>query len=619
VGADVVAAPPDSDTQRPSSRPSDLAVGLRLLAYVRPHWRIAAPLALTLVAEVGFDNLYPLGVKYLVDTAVGLGDATLFVTLLAALGVLFVIATSAGVGREHLSAALGARCTRDLRARLFEQLLHLSAGFYANREVGDLMARFSTDLAPVEHGIDRSLPHAVYSVLGVIVGVPLLFWLDWHLFLVTLVVLPISLLGPRLLGARATGQTYARKDLEGRLAGTIQEVLSGYHVIRAFGLEPSTRARFDRQLATLARASQRATFLQRLIVRTSYMGVMLGQMVIIGVGAYLVLQGTTTVGSLIGFIGVLIGLADAVRGVASSIPEWLQATAGMRRIEELLTVRPQISDAPDALALPPIQHAIRFDRVSFSYAGDRRALADVSLTILAGQRVAVVGRSGSGKSSIFNLLTRFYDPTDGSVSIDGHDLRRVTQASLRAQLGVVFQESFLFKGTIRENIALGKLGAMDAEVEDAARAAQIHDLVASWPHGYDTEVGERGAQLSGGQRQRVALARAILRDPAILLLDEATSALDPVTEAAFDETLATLAAGRTVVSVTHRLSGVVRADQIFVVDGGRLMEHGTHEMLLALGGTYAAMWRQQQEGLITSDDGISVEIAPASVEQRRSA
>jgi len=421
----------------------------------------------------------------------------------------------------------------------------------------------------------------------------------------------MSLIGPRLLGPRATQAAYRRKQLEGQMASTAQEAISGHNVIRALGLEPTSQFQFERQLAALARASYRATFLQRLVSRTSYIGVTFGQIAIIGLGALLVFQGLMTIGSLIGFIALLINLGNSVDSVAKVVPEWLQATAGMRRVDEVLSEEPEVRDAPGATALPRIGRDIRLDHVSFSYIGERMSLRDVSLSIQAGQQVALVGRSGSGKSTVLSLLTRFYEPVEGMVAVDGHDLRTVTQESLRAQMGVVFQEAFLFNGSVRDNIRLGKPDANDAEVEAAARAAQIHDVIASSPRGYDTDVGERGGRLSGGQRQRVALARAIVRDPAILLLDEATSGLDPATESAFNRVLAELARDRTVVSVTHRLSGVVHADQIFVLNSGQLVERGTHPELLAANGTYARLWRLQQEGLAISPDGRSAEIAPA--------
>ena len=583
---------------------------LAILRYLRPHRQIVALLVMTLLVEVAFDSVYPLGVKYLVDAAVTQQDAALFTKMLLALGLVFLVAAAAGVAREYLSARLGARAMWDLRARLFRHLQSLSASFYTQHESGDLLSRFSSDLTVIENAFVRAWPLAVYSGLGLLVSATLLVILDWRLALVSFVALPFSVIGPRLLGPRATQTGYERRTAEGQMMSTAQETIGGHLVIRAFGLQRLSQERFEQRLSTLARASQRAGFLQRLVARTSYIGVTFGQLAVIGAGTFLVFQEQMTVGTLIGFIGLLITVSGMVGGVTSAVPEWLEAVGGMRRVEDLLVEQPKVRDLPRAVPLPRIQRGIRLEGVGFSYDGASFALRDVSLSIPAGGAVAFVGRSGSGKSTIFNLLTRFYEPTEGSVSIDGRDLRTVTQESLRAQMGVVFQETLLFGGTILDNIRLGKPDATRAEVETAARASQIHDLLASWPRGYDTQVGERGGRLSGGQRQRVALARAILRDPALLLLDEPTSALDPVTEAAFNETLAHIGRGRTVVTVTHRLSSVMRADRIFVMQDGRLAEKGTHAELLALGGSYAQMWRRQHEGLAISRDGRRAEIAP---------
>src|SRR5438046_581452 len=278
------------------------------------------------------------------------------------------------------------------------------------------------------------------------------------------------------------------------------------------------------------------------------------------------------------------------------VPSLITATGGLQRIEDLLTRRPRVVDARGAQHLPRLAKEIRFEDVSFSYNGEQRQLDHISFTILAGETVAFVGPSGAGKSTILSLLARFYDVTTGAVTIDGHDLRRVTQESLRAQIGLVFQDTFLFNATIRDNIRMGKLDAADAQIEAAARAAEIHDLIMSLPRGYDTPTGELGAWLSGGQRQRIAIARAILRDPAILILDEATSALDPATETAIIATLKRIARHRTVVAVTHRLAAIHHADRIFVVDSGCVVEDGRHHELLHRGGLYHELWWKQSHG-----------------------
>ena len=332
----------------------------------------------------------------------------------------------------------------------------------------------------------------------------------------------------------------------------------------------------------------------KLVGTASSSGVVLVQLVALGVGALLALEGSLTVGTLVAFISLLASVnKDAYNLTKKVAPSLIGATGGLQRIEDLLGQRPQVVDVPGAHPLPRLAREIRFADVTFSYNGGQSQLDHVSLTIPAGETVAIVGPSGAGKSTILSLITRLYDVTAGAVTIDGHDLRQVTQDSLRAQIGVVLQETFLFNTTVRENIRLGKLDATDAEIEAAARAAEIHDLIVSLPQGYDTPTGELGGLLSGGQRQRIAIARAILREPTILILDEATSALDPATEAAIIATLERLARKRTVLVVTHRLAAVQHADRIFVVDSGCVVEEGRHHELLDRRGLYHELWWKQ--------------------------
>jgi ATP-binding cassette subfamily B protein len=336
------------------------------------------------------------------------------------------------------------------------------------------------------------------------------------------------------------------------------------------------------------------------------------QLLVAGVGAWLAARGSLSVGALVAFLGLLSVVGRNAYELSKRVlPDVVAASGGVQRLEELLNEMPALSDSPGAMTLPRPVQSIRFENVTFGYTGQAAALNGVTLHIPVGQYVAFVGPSGSGKSTLLNLLMRFYDSTTGQITIDGYDIRQVTQESLREHMGVVFQESFLFDTTIRENLRFARPDATDAELEQAARAAEMHTAIVGLPYGYDTLAGAAGGELSGGQRQRLAIARALLRDPAILLLDEPTSALDAATEAAIGATLERLARERTIIMATHRLASVVSADRIFVLDGGQLVESGTHAELLAQQGHYSQLWHKQHAAT-GNDNGRAAPVAQAT-------
>ena len=579
----------------------------RCLGYLRPYRGQAALIFVGLSLELAFYVSLPLSFRFLIDRAIIPRDARLLALILAGLAGVFALAALAGVVKDFLLARVVARVLNDVRLAMFAHLQRLSTAFYARASTGDLVARFSSDLATLEIVLARALPTLIYASLQVVISGLLLFWLNSRLALITLAALPVCVLGPRLLARRATDASYQRRQREAAVLSAVQENIGAHAVVRAFGLQDERRARFAEQLDALGTVTARSSYLGSLVGKTTDVGVNLVQLSIIAVGAWLVFRDQLEVGALFAFIGTFVNLGLAISNLSQMLPILLQATTGMRRIDQLLDEPVGVRDAPDAVPAPRLSREIRLDRVGFSYTGEQRNLDDVSVRIPAGHSVALVGGSGSGKSTVLTLITRFYDPQQGSVTIDGRDVRGVTQASLLAQIGIVSQETVLFDTTIRENLRLARPRATDAEVEAAAQGAEIHDFILSLPQGYETMVGERGGRLSGGQRQRIALARAILREPAILILDEATSALDPATEAGIQRTLERLARERTVISVTHRLSTAVRADTILVLDRGRVVERGTHAELLALGRVYHRLW-QHQSGFVFSEDGQRAEV-----------
>src|SRR5437867_9588831 len=571
-----------------------IGVMRRALAYWRPYWVQGVLIVLAMLLQQGFNTFLALSLKLIIDTALPARDGMLLLWILAGLAGGFIVALIANLCADYLTARVSANILNDLRLKMFSHLQRLSMDFFARAQTGNIVAHFSSDLADIEKGLTSRLSDAVLALIGLLVNVPLLFWLDWRLALVPTAALPLTAVGTRLVTPRASKATYQLKQAQGQLASTVQEHVLAQPVIKVFGLQRATLARFQHQLADLARRTVRANFLTQLVGTASSSGVVVVQLVALGVGALLALEGSLTVGTLVAFISLLSSVnKDAYNLTKKVAPSLIGATGGLQRIEDLLSQRPQVVDAPGAHPLPRLAREIRFDDVTFSYNGGQSQLDHVRFTIPAGETVAIVGPSGAGKSTILSLITRLYDVTAGAVTIDGHDLRQVTQDSLRAQIGVVLQETFLFNTTVRENIRLGKPEATDAEIEAAARAAEIHDLIVSLPQGYDTPTGELGGLLSGGQRQRIAIARAILREPTILILDEATSALDPATEAAIIATLERLARKRTVLVVTHRLAAIQRADRIFVVDAGSVVEHGRHDELLDRRGLYYELWWKQ--------------------------
>jgi ATP-binding cassette subfamily B protein len=567
---------------------------LRILwARVRGYSPRVALLVVTLLVEGVFNVLLALSLKLIIDYAVTPRDPRALVIILGALGAGYLLTAASQVVRDYLYAWLGAHVIGDLRAELFRHLQTLSPEFYARARTGDLSGRFSTDLSAVENAVVLGLPHGLLCLINMVFSACVLFVLDWRLALCAAVGLPLCYAGPRLLAPRALKAGDLLRTEQAGLTNTIHENLGAQQVVRAFGLRRTLLSNFESQAGRVTGLASRFNFLSYVSERSPNIAMLLFHVLLVAVGSALAYRGSLTVGSLVSFNALFLTVSAAVMGLTAVTPTLLQATGGMRRVQELFDERPTVLERPGARDLLPLRSGVIFDGVRFGYTHGRDDLAGVTMELPAGTRVALVGHSGSGKSTCLKLLTRFYDPREGRVLFDGVDLREARLDSLYEQLGVVFQESFLFNTTVRENIRLGRPSATDAEVEAAARAAEIHEVVVRMPDGYDTPVGERGGLLSGGQRQRVAIARALVRNPSLIVLDEATSALDPESEAAINETIERISRGRTVVSVTHRLSSVVSYDHILVFQEGGLIEQGTHEDLLFRCGIYAAMWRRQ--------------------------
>ena len=577
----------------------------RVLVYLRPYlfWQLlvltltAVAAAFAVILPLAFGQvvaLLPRGDHDPLPWLLPARDSDAVFVLVAAVIVLFLVQSPSILVREYLVTRLGANVMNDIRMRMFEHLQRLSANYYARTSHGDIQSRFTNDLGLIEIALTRMLPLLVTLSVTFLAGMVSLFFLDWRLALGVLLSLPVLFIIPWRLGKRAAKVVPEQQQNKAMVTNTVQETIGAQQVVKAYGLEEMTVARYRSQLDQLGKSVSRASFLSALPGTSASLSVSFIQVMALGGGAFLVYKGALGIGAMTSF-QLLIGVVTGPLQTLSSVwPGIVMASAGMQRVDELLNEKPQVVDAPDAVPLGRLQKEIRFQNVNFSYTGDQVILHDLNLTIPAGQSVAIVGESGSGKSTVLNLIMRFYDPTTGAITVDGQDLREVTQESVRRQIGAVFQETFLYNDTLRENIRLGKTDATDYEVEKAAKAAEIHDDIVKKPQGYDTPVG-LGASggLSGGQKQRIALARTLLYDPAILVLDEPTSALDPDTEAAINATLEKLSKDRTMVMVTHRLASVVKLDRIVVLERGRVAEQGSHEELLRREGPYYSLWNKQ--------------------------
>jgi ATP-binding cassette, subfamily B, bacterial len=569
---------------------------------LRARWGMGLLILGGLFIEMAFNSAVAMSFKYLVDDAIVPRNEKVLFAILAGLTVGVVVVSAVGLGCDYLYAKFTTGVLNDLRWRMFTHLQRLAMNFFARSQAADILARFSTDLAAFENALELAVVKCVLPMLELVLSAGLLFALNWQLAIIAMLAVPVCLMGPRLITPRAVTAGYRAKQNQATASGAVQENILFQPVIKAFGLHKSMLERFADRIAHLAAASMKVSFLTSLIERSAGMGTLVLQVVVMAAGAYMAFHEKLSIGSLASFQALFVNFSYSLTILTQFYPTLIQAGAGMQRIQELLDEQPGVIDPPDAQPLPRLSREIQFKDVKFGYSEGQLNLEDINFVIRAGESVAFVGRSGSGKSTVLTLLIRFYEPDAGVVAFDGHDVRAASQDSLREQLGIVFQESILFDTSIRENIRIGKADATDAEIEAAARAAEIHDIIMDMPEGYDTVVGERGGRLSGGQRQRIAIARALLRDPCVLVLDQATSALDAATEASINKTLERAAKGRTVVSVTHRLASIVAMDRIFLLERGRMVEQGRHDELLLLGGVYYKLW-EKQRGFVIAEGG----------------
>jgi ATP-binding cassette subfamily B protein len=595
----------------------------RVSRYARPYWRFVLFVLITIVIISLLELIPPLLYRDLIDNVLPNRDVARLGLL--ALGMIGIPLLSGliGVGQRYLSARMGEGIIFDLRQELYAHLQRMSLRFFTHTKSGEIISRLNNDVVGAQSAITGTLPNIVTNVVTLASTLVVMVSIEWRLALLSIVVLPLFLLPARRVGRILRNIRRKAMEYNADMSSIIGETLSinGALLVKTFGRQRQEVQRFRETNRNVRDIGVR----RALVGRWFFMGLgiasAIGTALIYWVGGHLVLSEAITVGTIVAFAAYLTRLYGPISALSNVQVEFATSMVSFERVFEYLDLAVEIQDRPGAVKLERVVGHVQFERVFFSYLSDdgsglaapagsgkngdeaedlfgpvasrRWALSDLSFEMQPGQLVALVGPSGAGKTTVTYLLPRLYDPTDGRIVLDGHDLRAVTQESLALQVGMVTQETYLFHDTVRANLLYAHPGASQEQIEAACQAANIHDFIAGLPEGYDTVVGERGYRLSGGEKQRLAIARVILKDPGLLILDEATSHLDSNSEALIQAALEPLLEGRTSLVIAHRLSTILAADKILVLDEGQLAEEGTHPELLAQGGLYAHLYETQ--------------------------
>jgi ATP-binding cassette subfamily B protein len=568
---------------------------LRILRYFKPHWKLMVLVFLCVGATSVLGLLPPLFTGAIVDRAlIERNFRLLTLYTLGYVGVSFLVSLI-GVGESYLNTLISKKIILDIRNAMYGILQRMPLKFFSNTRTGDIISRINNDVSGVEGVFQRTIVNTVQDVLVIAFTLVTIFAMDWRLSILGLCLIPSFILPTRRVGKARWNIAKATQERLAELNQIIQETLgvAGAVLVKIFTREDDQRDKFDASSQEVVRLQIREALVGRwffMFVRTFSS---IGPALIYFYGGYLVIRGELTVGTVIAFNTLLMRLFGPVTSLFNMHVDVTRSLALFERVFEYLDLEPEVMEAPGALPLEKLEGRIEYENVCFSYKEGQPVLKDVSFTVEPGEMVALVGPSGAGKTTVTYLVPRLYDPDSGIIRIDGIDVRQISLKSLRSQIGIVTQDTFLFNASIRENVLFGRIDATEEEMIEACKAAYIHDFITSLEEGYDTLVGERGIKLSGGEKQRIAIARAILRNPRIIILDEATSSLDSHAETLIKAAIAPLLANRTSLVIAHRLSTVLAADKILVIEDGRIVESGTHQGLLASGGLYRRLYDEQ--------------------------
>lgn len=625
---------------------------LRVLNYAKPYWWHISGMLVTILISAALTLVSPLIFRQMIDTV--LPSKNLNQLTILAVALLFVPILNGGIGviQRRLNSTVGEGVIYDLRSSLFGRLQRMSLRFFTNTKTGELMSRLNNDVVGAQNAISNTIVNIVTNLVEAAAILAVMLTLQWKLTLLSVFVLPFFIFAAQRLGVVLRDIAREAMDLNAQMNAHMNETLNigGALLVKLFGRSKEEEARFRQRAAGV-----RDIGIRRAVIGSTFFVILglvsaVGTALVYGLGGYYVIQGTFTIGTIVAFGSYLGSLYGALQGLAGAPVEFSTSMVSFERVFELIDLPQDITEKENAIELQNVKGELEFDNVTFNYKVDdsillsevkrygsmdnvkavmsladkdgrpsavngqgRSAASDsaeadstsqareialegISFKASAGSLVALVGPSGAGKTTITYLIPRLYDPTSGIIRMDGHNLRDVTLDSLSSAIGMVTQETYLFHDTIRTNLTYAKMDATQEEIESAARAANIHNFIMDLPDGYDTIVGERGYRLSGGEKQRIALARVILKDPKILVLDEATSSLDSESESLIQDALKRVMAGRTNIVIAHRLSTILAADLTLVMDRGRIVERGTHDELIAMGGLYAQLYETQFRG-----------------------